>query len=165
MKNQRILVFRYIYFAICLFFLSTIHVNAYIDPSVMTYAIQAIAGTAIALGTFVSVYWRKIRKLFIKEFNTSNDKNTESDDLYFRETDDRIHYSLNQESDAQVPGKQAVAEKKGFKDVFHSLLHGFVLSLAISFMLMAYAPFQVMRISIRCSVPSRLRADARRGRK
>ena len=43
--------------------------SAYIDPSVMTYAIQAIAGTAIALGTFVSVYWRKIRKLFIKEFN------------------------------------------------------------------------------------------------
>ena len=59
MKNRRILLLKTLYFSACLFFLSTIHVNAYIDPSVMTYAIQAIAGTAIALGTFVSIYWRK----------------------------------------------------------------------------------------------------------
>ena len=142
MKNRGILVFKYLYCSICLFFLSTIRVNAYIDPSVMTYAIQAIAGTAIALGTFVSVYWRKIRKLFIKEFNGSSDRNNESDDLVFKEADGRIHYSLKQESDTQVPGKQTVT-KKSFKDGIRALLPGFALSLTMSFMLEAYAPFQL----------------------
>ena len=32
---------------------------AYIDPSVMTYVIQAIAGVVIAIGAAVSIYWRK----------------------------------------------------------------------------------------------------------
>ncbi len=35
---------------------------AYIDPSVMTYAIQAIAGIAIAIGAVVIVIWRKAKK-------------------------------------------------------------------------------------------------------
>ena len=34
----------------------------YIDPSVMTYAIQAIAGIAIAIGAFVGIYLRKAKK-------------------------------------------------------------------------------------------------------
>ena len=35
---------------------------AYIDPSVMTYVIQAIAGVVIAIGAAVSIYWRKAKK-------------------------------------------------------------------------------------------------------
>lgn len=34
----------------------------YIDPSVMTYAIQAIAGVVIAAGVAVSFYFRKAKK-------------------------------------------------------------------------------------------------------
>ena len=34
----------------------------YIDPSVMTYAIQAIAGAVIAIGAVVAVVWRKAKK-------------------------------------------------------------------------------------------------------
>ena len=37
-------------------------VKMYLDPSVMTYAIQAIAGVVIALGAVVGVYWRKAKK-------------------------------------------------------------------------------------------------------
>lgn len=39
-----------------------ISVKGYLDPSVMTYAIQAIAGVVIAVGAVVGVYWRKARK-------------------------------------------------------------------------------------------------------
>ena len=35
---------------------------AYIDPSVMSYTVQAIAGVAIALGVVFGVLWRKIKK-------------------------------------------------------------------------------------------------------
>ena len=35
---------------------------AYIDPSVMTYAVQAIAGVVIAVGAVVVVLWRRAKK-------------------------------------------------------------------------------------------------------
>ena len=35
---------------------------AYIDPSVMSYTVQAIAGVLIALGVVFGVVWRKIKK-------------------------------------------------------------------------------------------------------
>ena len=35
---------------------------AYVDPSVMSYTFQAIAGVAIALGVVVGVVWRKVKR-------------------------------------------------------------------------------------------------------
>lgn len=35
---------------------------AYVDPSVMSYTVQAIAGVAIALGVVFGVIWRKVKK-------------------------------------------------------------------------------------------------------
>ena len=35
---------------------------AYVDPSVMTYAIQAIAGVVIVVGVSVGVIWRRFKK-------------------------------------------------------------------------------------------------------
>ena len=35
---------------------------AYVDPSVMSYTVQAIAGVAIALGVVVGVLWRKVKR-------------------------------------------------------------------------------------------------------
>ena len=35
---------------------------AYIDPSVMTYSIQAIAGIAVAIGAVATVFWRRAKK-------------------------------------------------------------------------------------------------------
>lgn len=40
----------------------TASVKAYLDPSVMTYAIQAVAGIVIAVGAAVGIYWRKAKK-------------------------------------------------------------------------------------------------------
>ena len=36
--------------------------EAYIDPSVMTYIIQAVAGIIIAVGAAVGIYWRRAKK-------------------------------------------------------------------------------------------------------
>ena len=35
---------------------------AYVDPSVMTYTIQAVAGAVIALGAVIGVTWRIMKK-------------------------------------------------------------------------------------------------------
>ena len=35
---------------------------AYVDPSVMSYTVQAIAGVAIALGVVFGVGWRKVKR-------------------------------------------------------------------------------------------------------
>ena len=35
---------------------------AYVDPSVISYTVQAIAGVAIALGVVFGVVWRKVKK-------------------------------------------------------------------------------------------------------
>ena len=35
---------------------------AYVDPSVMTYAIQAIAGVVIVVGVSIGVIWRRFKK-------------------------------------------------------------------------------------------------------
>jgi len=36
--------------------------HAYIDPSVMTYAVQIIAGVLVAVGAVAGVMWRKAKK-------------------------------------------------------------------------------------------------------
>ena len=50
----------YVFFSAMLLFGVT--AEAYIDPSVMTYVIQAVAGVVIAVGAVVGIYWRKAKK-------------------------------------------------------------------------------------------------------
>ena len=40
----------------------TVNASAYLDPSVMTYTIQVVAGVVVAVGAVVGVYWRKAKK-------------------------------------------------------------------------------------------------------
>lgn len=49
-------------FAVCMMVALAMPVNAYIDPSVLTYVIQAVAGIVIAVGAAVGIYWRKAKK-------------------------------------------------------------------------------------------------------
>ena len=35
---------------------------AYVDPSVMSYTVQAITGVSIALGVVFGVVWRKVKR-------------------------------------------------------------------------------------------------------
>lgn len=54
-----------IYFAI-LFYLIPAQALAYIDPSVTSYAVQALAGIVVAAGAFFAAYGRKARKRILK---------------------------------------------------------------------------------------------------
>lgn len=43
--------------------------SAYVDPSVMSYTVQAIAGVAIAFGVIFGVVWRRVKKGAKKALN------------------------------------------------------------------------------------------------
>lgn len=68
--------------------INTFYTFGYIDPSVMTYAIQAGAGIIIAIGAFVGLYLRKAKKKINKKFNIDENKNkeVESDDIEIKDT-------------------------------------------------------------------------------
>ena len=58
----------------------------YIDPSVMTYAIQAIAGIVIAVGAFIGIYFRKAKKKINKKMGIDENRNkeVESDEIVIK---------------------------------------------------------------------------------
>lgn len=50
---------------------------AYVDPSVMTFAVQAIAGVVIAVGAVVAVFWRKAKKKVSNALGVDENANKE----------------------------------------------------------------------------------------
>ena len=57
--------------------------KGYIDPSIMTYTIQAIAGVAIAVGAAVGIHFRKAKKKLAEKMNIDENRNkeVEGDDI------------------------------------------------------------------------------------
>ena len=63
--------------------------DAYIDPSVMNYAIQAVAGVGIAAAA--GIYWRKAKKKIDKSLGIDENRNkeVESDDIMLDQAEDK----------------------------------------------------------------------------
>ena len=137
-------LFSYFYFIFFMLLFTTKTVHAYIDPSVMTYAIQAVAGVAIGLGAFFGIYWRKFKRFVEKKLAISlRDKKGESDDLYiYDETvdDEPVTPSKVIIDDMGESGKQTAEKKEKFSERF---LPSIILTLALAFMLVIYAPLEL----------------------
>lgn len=73
----------WLYGVVCLMLLFGADAKAYIDPSVMTYVIQAVAGAAIALGAVVGIYWRRARRKIGSKIglDETRGKEMESDEI------------------------------------------------------------------------------------
>lgn len=85
MKKALSQIFKFTYFFGCFWYLFTLPVFAYIDPSAVTYIIQAVAGILIALGAAFTIFRHKIFAFFKK-----NKKNSESEEseIEFKDVDD-----------------------------------------------------------------------------
>ena len=71
-----------LYFVICFVLILSLSASAYLDPSVMTYAIQIIAGIAVAVGAVVGIYWRKAKKKVQDKLGIDeNSKKEQEDDV------------------------------------------------------------------------------------
>ena len=63
-----------------LFLLFPFTAHAYIDPSVTSYAVQAIAGVVIALGVVIGVVWRRVKRGASKVLKIDENKNKEMEE-------------------------------------------------------------------------------------
>ena len=74
--------------AVSLMFVFQIQSFAYLDPSVVTYLVQAIAGVVIAGSAIFIVLWRKFRKKVSKTLNIDENKNkTVEEDVVIEDVD------------------------------------------------------------------------------
>lgn len=61
--------------------------QAYIDPSVMTYLIQAVAGIVIAIGAVIGLYFRRAKKKVQDKLGIDENRNkeVESDEIIVKD--------------------------------------------------------------------------------
>jgi len=86
-KNWKIAAI--LYFALVLTLMLPSQACAYIDPSTTTYIIQAVAGIAVAVGAFVTIYWRKAKKKIQKTLHIDeNSKKEVEEDIQIVDDDE-----------------------------------------------------------------------------
>ena len=71
---------RLLFYTICMIFLFETPSFAYIDPSVMTYTIQAIAGVIITIGAVVGIVWRRAKQKAKQVLNIDDNAKKEVED-------------------------------------------------------------------------------------
>ena len=69
------------FFALACMLFFGMDVNAYIDPSVLTYVIQAVAGIVIAVGAGLGIYFRRAKKKINEKLGIDKKEEVESDDF------------------------------------------------------------------------------------
>ncbi|WP_283171315.1 sulfatase-like hydrolase/transferase [Curtanaerobium respiraculi] len=106
---------------------------AYVDPSVMTYTIQALAGVAVALSALAGVVFRRLRRKIFNVFNIDENANKATEGRIariapdgadaprmFSEADDRAR-ALLEESRGKA-GERSIADLTWKKRFGYSLL-------------------------------------------
>ena len=78
MNKKRWKCYGVLYFTL-IFALVPALASAYIDPSVTTYAIQAIAGVAVAAGAFFATYGRRMKKSWMKTVGLDENETKETE--------------------------------------------------------------------------------------
>ncbi len=73
---------------VCLTVILSTAVSAYLDPSVMTYTIQVVAGVIVAV--VIGIYWRRAKKKVQDKLGIDENakKEVEEDVIAFTETSD-----------------------------------------------------------------------------
>ena len=77
-------VVKFVYFFSCFFTFFTNYAHAYIDPSAVTYVIQAVAGVLIALGAAFTIFRHKIFAFFKKNKKSGEEEDT----IEFKDVDE-----------------------------------------------------------------------------
>ncbi len=80
MKKIALQTAKFVYFFGAFFAIFTIRAQAYIDPSAVTYIIQAVAAAFIAVGALVTVFRHKIFAFFKK-----GSKDTEKREIHMKD--------------------------------------------------------------------------------
>lgn len=82
-------IFRTAYLALIIAVLLSTTSFAYIDPSVMTYVIQVVAGILVAAGAIIGIYWRRAKRNAMKRLGIDENAKKEVEDEIIEITVDK----------------------------------------------------------------------------
>lgn len=76
----------------CVMIMLAGHAFAYVDPSVMTYTIQVVAGVVVAVGAVVGVVWRRMKRKVQDKLGIDENakKEVEDDVVEFQDDSDKV---------------------------------------------------------------------------
>jgi len=83
---------RYLSVCICFLIMLAVPVSAYVDPSVVTTAVQVIAGVVVVVGAVAGVAWRRAKRVLQQKLGVreGGKKEMEPDVLFFDDDDDEL---------------------------------------------------------------------------
>lgn len=121
---------------------------AYVDPSVMTYAIQAFAGVAVALGAVAGVALRRTRKLLFKALHIDENVNKEVEpDIHRLDAEghpvgvDGAVVGVENPSKKRAGGRAVVAKAPRWGG---RLVYALIVSAFTVFTLFVVAPYEIV---------------------
>ena len=131
MNRTRWKIYGIFYFSAVFIFLPSL-ASAYIDPSVTTYAIQAIAGVAVAAGAFFATYGRRMKKSWLKTLNIDPNE-TKTADPPLEVTREDLKAALAQKRESQSSRTAPASKKHGNLKgrMITSILCGFAPAMAL----------------------------------
>ena len=106
--------------------------SAYIDPSVTTYAIQAIAGVAVAAGAFFATYGRRMKKSWMQTLDLEEKESRISEAPLEMTREDLQEKLQAHRAERAAQPKAAVKKKRNLRGrIITSLLCGFAPAMAL----------------------------------
>lgn len=82
---------KYLYIVVGVSIAMSTTASAYLDPSVMTYTIQAVAGVLVAVGAVAGIYWRRAKRKVQDKFGIDENarKEIEDDIIEFKDESEK----------------------------------------------------------------------------
>lgn len=105
-KKVTFWVFNFLFFFIAGMEFCTLPVHAYIDPSAVTYIIQAVAGVVIAIGACLTIFRHKIAAFFKKN------KSEEKKEVHFKEDAEEVKEAVEEVAEKVSDAKEAIEDIK-----------------------------------------------------
>lgn len=73
-------ILSFLFFFLCAMVMCISYAAAYIDPSAVTYIVQAVAAIVIAAGAALGFYWRRIKRALKKKKDVDEDEEYDDED-------------------------------------------------------------------------------------
>lgn len=118
---------------------------AYVDPSVMTYTIQALAGVAVALSAVLGVFWRRARRFVLKVLNIDENRGKTVDPSVRRiSPDEAPHADAVAVAEKETGEGAAAASAGGFSRYGKRFAFALVVMAFFMYTVFVSAPFELV---------------------
>ena len=121
-------VIKYIYFSIAFMLMMVKTVHAYLDPTVVTYVIQIIAGFAVGVGVFAGTYLKRILRKISPDVGKA--QASENQEIIIRDG----------RNDKEEISRENLIVKRENKD--HSFIYISLICLAFAFLAGVFSPYE-----------------------